>query len=86
MPDRARDIVWGRVKEESTANIDGLDGRTYCAPAFGDLMMLAVWIYSVKVQDTAYIGMSCGSIFAYKRDLFVFADGFSHMSPVFIAL
>lgn len=63
MPDRARDIVWGRVKEESTANIDGLDGRTYCAPAFGDLvMMVAVWIYSVRVQDTAYIGMSCGSI------------------------
>ena len=30
VPDRARDLVWGHIKEEATSNIDGLDGRSYC--------------------------------------------------------
>ena len=31
VPDRARDLVWGHIKEEATSNIDGLDGRSYCS-------------------------------------------------------
>ena len=30
VPDRARDLVWGHIKEEGASNIDGLDGRSYC--------------------------------------------------------
>ena len=33
VPDRARDIVWGRTSEEVHSNICGLDGQTYCSLA-----------------------------------------------------
>lgn len=32
VPDRARDIVWGRIKNDQlSSNIDGLDGQSYCS-------------------------------------------------------
>eukprot|EP00434_Breviolum_minutum_P041248 symbB.v1.2.036691.t1/scaffold5233.1/size29537/4 len=34
VPDRARDLVWGHIKEEGASNIDGLDGRSYCTRCF----------------------------------------------------
>lgn len=34
VPDRARDIVWGRTSEEVHSNICGLDGQTYCTRCF----------------------------------------------------
>lgn len=34
VPDRARDIVWGRTTEEVHSNICGLDGQTYCTRCF----------------------------------------------------
>lgn len=35
VPDRARDIVWGRIKNDQlSSNIDGLDGQSYCTRCF----------------------------------------------------